>query len=214
MTAVRAAILVVMLLIAGIALLPLRLVADRLAGNGLAAQAVSGTIWRGQIDGASFAGIAIGDVITRARIWPPGLDVNGAQFSATLTTTGVDRLNGRFVPGDALPFAEINLENVSVAGASQGRACAIASGRVIVVPALLPQFGSLAGPLTCEAGQLKALLVPTAGDARVEIGIAADRRYVVSLIVGEVPALARLALLAAGFRDTPDGLTLTREGRL
>jgi hypothetical protein len=35
-----------------------------------------------------------------------------------------------------------------------------------------------------------------------------------ALRIGNVPELARLALRVAGFRDTAEGMILTREGRL
>lgn len=221
-------VIILVALAAMVAVLPLR-VALGLAGDiGLGAQAVEGSIWRGRIAGASIGGVALGDLETRARPWPPGLAFDGPALSGTVTRQGVAGVRGSLGPVAQLPFARIGLDDVSVTLADRdtGGICAEAAGRISVVPAMLPGIGELSGPLTCDNGRLRAVLVPAGGDAlaaalgsslgaaRVDFDVGGDRRFTLALHVGNVPALARLALLAAGFQDTAEGMMLNRQGRL
>jgi hypothetical protein len=218
------AIILVVAVAALIAVLPLR-VALAMAGDiGLGADAVEGSIWRGRITGASIGGVALGNLETRARPWPPGLAFEGPALSGNVTRTGVAGVRGGIGPVAQLPFARIGLDDVTVTLADRGTAglCRSAAGRISVVPALLPGIGELSGPLTCDNGRLRAVLVPAGEDAlaaalgaaRVDFDIGDDRRFTLALRIGNVPALARLPLLAAGFEDTAEGMMLTRQGRL
>jgi hypothetical protein len=217
-------VIIVVALVAAIAVLPLRLALDMAGATGLGAQRVEGSIWRGRIVGASVGGVALGDLETRARPWPPGLAFAGPALSGTVTRQGVADLRGSIGPVAQLPFARIGLDDVAVTPARTGSGgiCSTASGRISVVPAMLPDLGELSGALTCDNGQLRATLVPgssdalaaTLGTARVDFAVGGDRRFTLALRIGNVPALARLALVVAGFEDTAEGMMLTREGRL
>ena len=218
------AAVVAIVVVAAIALLPLRLAVDRAGVPGLAARSVEGTIWRGHLVGAEWQGIALGDLDTTARMWPPTIAFTGPAISGVATATGVEALTGNIEQPGSLPFSKVRLDAVAIAFAGGG--CTAASGRIAVVPSVMPMLGSLAGPLSCDGGTLRAALVPGAGataspilgplvdNARVDVALAADRRYRVVLSVGGVPALARALLLAAGFADTPQGLAFAVEGRL
>lgn len=221
-------IVTVVALVAAVAVLPLRLALGLVGDTGLSAQAVEGSIWRGRIVGASVGGIALGDLETRARPWPPGLAFDGPALSGVVTRQGVTGVRGSIGPIAQLPFARIGLDSVSVTMADRGsgRLCRTATGRISAVPAILPELGELAGPVTCDNGALRAVLVPAGSDnlatamgaalgaARVELTIADDRRFTLQLQVGKVTAVTRLALVVAGFQDTAEGMILTREGRL
>jgi hypothetical protein len=217
-------LIIVVALVAAIAVLPLRLALDMAGATGLDATRVEGSIWRGRIIGASVGGVALGDLETRARPWPPGLAFAGPALSGTVTRQGVADLRGRIGPVAQWPFARIAVDAVAVTPAQRGSGglCSAASGRISVVPAMLPDIGELSGPLACDNGQLRATLVPAGGDtlaaalgtAQVDVAVGGDRRFTLALRIGNVPELARLALRVAGFRDTAEGMILTREGRL
>lgn len=198
-----------LLAMAVIALLPLRLA---IGGSGIVADEISGSIWRGRIVGANWHGIALGDLDTNARGWPPAVAFSGPVMRGLLTPTGVEGLSGTIEDFAGLPLAQLAIDNVTVIMDERG--CRFAGGMVAVYVQPLPQLGALSGLLACEDGVLRAALEPEQGDARVDLSLDANRRYRAVLTVGGLPAMVRVLLLAAGFEATNTGVALRREGQL
>ena len=192
-----------------IALLPLRLA---LRGTGIVADEVSGSIWRGHITSASWHGIALGDLDTSARAWPPALDFSGPVMRGRVTPAGLEGLSGNIDDFAGLPLTQIAIDNVTVLADERG--CTYAGGEVAVVATPLPQLGALSGPLACDNGVLRAALRPEHGDALVNLSLDKDRRYRAVLTIGSLPAMVRVVMIAAGFEATEAGVAMTREGRL
>ncbi len=192
-----------------VALFPLRLA---LRDRGIAADEISGSIWRGHLTGARWHGIALGDLDTSARAWPPAIDFSGSVLRGRLTPTGVEGLSGNIEDFAGLPLAQISLDNVTVLANDNG--CSFAGGVVAVYAQPVPQLGALSGPLICQNGVLRAVLTPEQGDARVDLSLDKSDRYRVVLIVGSLPAMLRTGLIIAGFEATDKGVAMTREGQL
>ena len=192
-----------------IAVLPLRLV----VGEGdIIGDDIGGSIWRGHIGGASWHGIDLGDLETRAGLWPPGLEFDGNVVRGRLTPDGIENLSGSIDDFAGLPLTQISLDGVTVGIDAKG--CRHARGLLAVVATPLPQLGALSGPISCDNGVMRAVLRPDSGDARLDLSLDRNRRYRATLAVGGLPILVRSLLLAAGFETTETGVALTRDGQL
>ncbi|KAB7644391.1 type II secretion system protein N [Polymorphobacter fuscus] len=202
-------IVLALAIVAAVTLFPLRLV---LGSSGIVADDVSGSVWRGRIANARWHGIDLGDLDTRARLWPPAMDFAGPVLRGRLTPTGVADLSGTIEDIEGLPLAQIAVDNVTVLLDRAG--CTSARGEVAVYAQPLPQLGAFSGPLRCETGVLRAALTPEQGDAHLDLSLTADRRYRAVLTVDSLPAMARMLLIAAGFEATSTGVALSREGQI
>ena len=198
-----------LLLAAIIFLFPLRPVLER---HGIVADDISGSIWHGRITGANWHGIALGDLETTGRAWPPAMEVTGPVIRGRLTASGVEALSGSISDIPGLPLTEIAVQNVTVRLDKTG--CSFAGGTVAVYATPIPALGAISGPLRCENGVLRASLVPESGDALVDLSLTADRRYQAILRLGSLPATVRLLMIAAGFEATETGVSLSRSGQL
>lgn len=194
---------------AAIALFPLRLA---LKDRGIVADDISGSVWRGHIANARWHGIALGDLDTSARAWPPAMDFAGPAMRGRLTATGVEALTGEIPDVAGLPLAELTLDNVTVLADKRG--CSYASGIIAVYAQPVPQLGALSGPLRCDNGVLRAMLTPEQGAALLDLSLDANRHYRARLTIDNLPAMARVLMLAAGFDVTENGVAMTREGQL
>nr|WP_310523882.1 type II secretion system protein N [Polymorphobacter sp.] len=219
-------VFIAMLMLAGVALLPLRVV---LAGAGLdaagvSARAVTGSVWWGRMDAAAVRGARLGDV--RVRLAPLALAAGTMRFEIAGATVRGAVLRSRDGGGIAgvtgqlgamalggLPVAGVALESVDI-GFARG-VCQVATGQLRLVPGgLMGGFGALAGAPRCDGAAVVVPLVSASGDARLELRIAADGGYRAVLAVKGVDEAARDGLLAAGFQPTPQGLVMRSEGRL
>lgn len=223
-----------MLLLAVIILFPMRLALGvfGLAGEGLSAREVTGSVWWGGLNEAHYGNVALGDVgagmspiqliVGRARIdvWGREGAVNASLTGAvsfSRNTSGVDDVTATVPAGDAftpVPITAIELDDVSV-HFRDGR-CETAEGKVTAtIAGTMPQLNlppTLSGNARCEGG---ALLVPLASQAQTEsiaVTIEADGKYRAILTVRPSDPAAGTALTGAGFSATNAGYRLTVNG--
>ena len=226
----RSLLLASMLAFALIALLPLRLAVGwfGFGERGLSARAATGSVWTGVLNEARFGPAALGDVSARLHLLPllagrarlalAGTDPQ-APFDGAVTASrhgfGVDDVTGRFRIGGlatALPIAAIELRDVSAAFA-RGR-CVRAEGRVTAAAAgalagLAPAF---AGNARCDGDALLVRLAGGSGMERIDLGLFADGRYRVDLMVRTGDPAVRDRLLAAGLRPAAGGYAMRIAG--
>jgi general secretion pathway protein N len=224
-----------MMLVALIVLFPLRLAVGLfgLAGEGLSAREVVGSVWWGGLNEAHYGNVPLGDVsaglspiqllVGRARIDVTGQDgaanagLSGA-LSFSRNTAGMDDVMATIPAGDAfapVPITSITLDDVSVRF-RDGR-CERAEGKVTAsLSATMPQLNlppTLSGNARCEGG---ALLIPLASqEAQTEsiaVTIEADGKYRAVLTVRPSDPAAGIALTAAGFRQIGAGYRMTVNG--
>ena len=223
-----------MLLVALIALFPLRLALGifGLAKEGLSAREVNGQVWTGWLAEARYGNVALGDIDAglspiqllagRARIdvsgqaGAPNASLHGA-LTFSRSTAGMDDVTATVPAGDAfapVPVTAIAFDDVTI-HFQDGR-CDKAEGKVAAsIAGTMPQLNlppTLSGNVRCEAG---ALLVPLASQAQTEsiaVTIEADGRYRAVLSVRPSDPDAGTALTAAGFKRANGGYRLTVSG--
>jgi general secretion pathway protein N len=201
------------------ALLPLRLV---LAGTGISARSAEGTLWRGQLGGAAWRGLALGDMTMGLAPLPllkgqRRIDFATTSLAGSAVTGGgraaADNWNGTATPGQigGLPVARLSFSGFGTSF-EDGR-CVAAAGNLALEPAgPLAPFGSFSGTARCDGDRL---LLPLQGQSgRLDLHLSGDGRYTARLGLDGVQPAARPALLAAGFQPTPTGLALTLTGQL
>lgn len=201
-----------------LALLPLRIV---LGGSGLAARAVSGSIWMGQLRQAEWRGLALGDLALRLQ--PTALlrgrlryAVAGARLNGFIwqgRDSGVSDLTGQIPLAGvtSLPVVSMDLAGAGVDWRADG--CRSAAGEVrLLLAGLLAGLGPLSGQPRCEAGRLVLPLASADGHATLTIRIDATG-WTGRLTAGGVDPSTATALLAAGFAPGPTGPVLDSGGR-
>jgi general secretion pathway protein N len=197
------------LLVAVIAFLPLRLV---LPDGPASVQVAEGTIWRGRLKGVKIGPLALGDLATRFNGSTVNFD-DGARLSGVLDPfaegIGLSALTGEINAG--IPLLEpLKLSNVAIAMPASG--CVAASGRVTVglarpIPGI-PAGQLLSGSPRCDKGDLLLALASQAGLERVEIRLHPDFSHELALIIKPSdPAMVPLLQLA-GFSETSTGYRL------
>ena len=206
-------------LLGAIALLPLRVLVA--AGDqGLAARQVSGSVWAGQLNDASWRGIPLGDLgvglaplslLTGA----PRLTFAGPALAGMASGAGVTGLSGSIdARGQTLlPIGRINFQNLDIS--FQNGSCRTASGGVTVTPTGLlaaAMGGELRGLARCDAGKLLLPLTSATAGMQVRIGGDGGWQALISVTAGD--AATRSALLVSGFAPTPQGLSRRLEGHL
>lgn len=223
-----------MMLVALVVLFPMRLALGvfGLAGEGLSAREVTGSVWWGGLNEAQYGNVPLGDVgaslspiqlfVGRARIdvWGREGTANASLSGAvgfSRNTSGVDDVTATVPAGEAfapVPITAIQLDDVSVKF-RDGR-CETAEGKITAtIDATLPQLNlppTLIGNARCEGG---ALLVPLASQAQTEsiaVTIEADGKYRAILTVRPSDPAAGTALMGAGFKPTNAGYRLTVTG--
>ncbi len=223
-----------MFLVSLLLFLPMRLVAGwiGLDESGLSARAVHGSIWSGDMDGAAFGGVALGDL--HLRLSPLNLLLGRTQFAvrgrgegaASMADVrfghhggGVDDATTSLSTGVVfapLPISQLDLRAVTVrfeAGRcvqARGMVRAALTGQV----AGLDLGGSMSGTPQCDAGALVLPLRSAAGGAAIDLRVRGDGRFraVLVLPANDAATIARLQL--AGFQSSAAGYTLSAEGRL
>jgi general secretion pathway protein N len=223
------------LVIALLALLPMRLALDwfNLGNRGLAAREVQGSVWYGELKEAQFGSVGLGDMhaglrglpllIGRARIamdrdnGTPEDELDGA---ATLTRNsfGFDDVDGRLQLAGALgplPLTQIDLGDVTARFESgqcveaAGTVRAAVSGDVAGVA--LP--GGLTGAVRCDAGALLLPLTSQSGMESLELRLFGDGRYRALVGVRSTDPTLRDRMAAAGFAVTASGYAMNVDGR-
>lgn len=228
------ALFIVLLLVALIALLPLRLALGwfGLAEQGLTARAVRGSLWTGTIEGARFGDIALGDlsarvaplplIVGQARIALEGAGEDGAaRFGGTIGVSrhaiALDGMTATLPVGNAfapVPVTTLALDGVRLRFADDR--CDRASGgvRALLTGDVAGQAipASMRGTPRCDGAALLLPLASAGGDAAL-LRIWPDGRYraELTLAAGDPAAAARLQ--ASGFAETPRGMQLAIDGR-
>lgn len=216
-----------------IALLPLRIALGMsdLQRVGFTARQVAGTIWYGRIGDLQLRSQSLGTLEVQLnplallvgrfsmrfnRMDDPQGGLNGRLLSGGMQ--GVKGVSGRidvsqmFAP---LPLVALELEEVTVL--FRNGQCVDGSGRVtpvISVPIPGLTAGRLAGTLQCEGRRARITMTSGSGAERIEFYVTATGRYRGWVSVrNSVPEVAS-ALGLLGFRPSPEGLTMSVEGRL
>lgn len=208
------------LLVAALALMPLRLglAVAGLDRTGLSASRVEGSLWNGRLIGAGWRGVAIGDVSARLaplpllagqlRLAVANVDIAGELLGGGLT--GVAGLTGRLRLATAGPLglAAIDFDDFGLTFDSRG--CRAATGRLTVAPAALGT--RFAGSPRCTGPA--ALLPLTSGNGdRLTLQLASDGGYVAVVDLADPGGSARAGLRALGLAPSPHGLSGTIRGR-
>ncbi len=214
-----------------LAIFPLR-VALALAGDlPLTARSVQGSIWSGRLVDATLDGIPIGSFDTRfqagqlfkgrAAIALSSLGGERAEaiVYASVGGRGVDKLEANLsTPGAFAPLPLDSLELRTVALRFEGANCAQASGQVKVN--LIPKLGPVAlgqtmlGTLRCDGNAVALALSSQSGFEKLSLRFMPDGQYSSRLIMNPQQDTDRVALLAAGFKESQAGLTFELAGRL
>lgn len=218
----------VMLLLALLALLPMRLALDWF-DTGLTARRVDGSVWLGRLTEARAGDAPLGDL--SARLSPIQMFVGRARVdvkneagidgavSVSRNSVGVDDMTA-VVPVSAvfspLPIETLDLTDVSArfrdgqCANAEGRVRAALSGEI----AGMNLTQGLTGNARCEGGALLLPLQGQSGMERLGIKLFEDGRYELDLTVqpGDPALGARLA--EAGFRQTARGFVFSLQGRL
>ena len=227
MTIPRWGLVALLVLVALVALFPMRIALDwiGLERAGLTAREVRGSVWNATLSEAQFGGAALGDV--DASLSPLPLILGRAQVNLS-NPTG---LNGRvtvarrsveanidqallegFPALGALDIGALRLSSVAVMFVD-GQ-CVEAGGNVSAVVTLPWAQGAippLDARIRCDAGALLLPLASAGGAERLDIRLYGDRRVQARAVVSRVPAMLVPLLGAAGFRMVGDTLAIERE---
>lgn len=213
--------LIVLIVIAALAFLPMRLAAAMvgLDQRGVTARSVGGTVWNGRFEQVRVGGMALGTI--DAGLQPLGLLLGRARFDIARTDdptaplTGaievgrtraaVIHLTGATIGGSLgdLPLERVAFDDLSLLF-DNGR-CVSASGTMRLTLAIrfagMSISNGLAGQARCDGD---ALLLPLTGESgleRMTIRLTSDRRYTVQFGVNGADPLLAAALSAAGFSN-------------
>lgn len=198
---------------------------------GLSASEVTGTLWRGRLNGARLGPVALGDVRARVSLWAllagrTELSLQGetGPFRADLAA-GRGELTARQVDLRAplallgLPAGADGALALSQAGVSfRDGQCRSASGRLVLEGLAGPGWEgpTLDGPLSCDGREVLARLEGRDDRVALDAELRMDATGVWRLAVTARPddPLVAAALLAQGYAEGPEGLTFDARGRL
>lgn len=216
-----------------LALFPLRIALGMsdLERIGFTARQVAGTIWYGRIGSLHLRSQPLGTF--EAQLDPLALlighvsmrfqrmDDDQGLLEGRLVAgvgRGIKRASGRIATGQMfapLPVEALELHEVTVL--FRGGVCVEAAGRVTpVLAATLPgvQLAGLAGTMECDGERARVRMASGSSSESVEFYIHSSGRYRGWLNVRTTGPDISAALALAGFRPSPDGMTLTVNGRL
>jgi len=219
-------------LMALIGLFPLRaaLGMSDLQRIGFAARQVAGSIWYGRIGELHLRSQPLGTF--EVKLEPTALllgDVSMA-FSRMDHPEGVLRgrlvaglkrgivgTSGRLALGDMfapLPIEAIELSDVTLL--FRGGTCVKASGQVapIIDGPIAGAFAGLNGRLQCDGERARVVLQGQSGNERFEFYVHANGSYRAWMSVRSAAPEINSPLAEFGFRPTPQGMTLSVDGRL
>jgi general secretion pathway protein N len=229
----RAVFFLAALVVALLALLPLRLAVGwfDMGGRGLAARQAEGSLWAGTLREAQLGGVALGDVDARLNVLPLFLgrarlslhrdEAAGGLFDGAVTVTrhsfGLDDLNGQLRTGamfGPLPIATLDLVDVSVH--FEGDSCESAEGQVRaglsgeVAGLALPS--GLSGTLRCQGGAALIPLTGQSGMEQVNLSVEASGRWRAEVLVRPTDPATIQRLTAAGFTAGAGGYVRRIDG--
>lgn len=231
----RAMLLACLLILALIALFPMRIMmgALDLERAGLSAREVRGSVWSARLIEARFGGAALGDLDARLSLWPllagrARLDLRrggegGAALSGAITVTrhtiGMDDATMRLPVGTTfapLPVTSLDLNDVSVRfrGSTCDKAEGLVRAEVSGDAAGLTLPGGLSGAVRCDGGSLLLPLASQSGMERLSLRIDKNGAYTADLIVRASDPAGQRVLQAGGFRLDGDGFKLSVAGTL
>lgn len=220
------------------ALAPLRLALEAMGAErgGLAARAVTGTVWRGQLKAARFGGVELGDVglgldiaglfLGGGRVWFRTQGPVSARGVLLLTRSrsGVSGVDANLPLEAVMPQAPVRgrLDLKDVDLEFRHGACKSARGRIVLDHLTLPGGAPLApnlvlsGAPTCSGGAAVTRLNGLADGVAIDLVIKLDGAggYRLETVLRATnPQFAALAALS-GFERTMDGFRRVDEGRL
>jgi general secretion pathway protein N len=220
-----------LLLLAGIAVMPLRIV---IGGSGLAARKVQGIVWDGSIRDLRLGAVPLGDANARLHILPLlllraqfSLSRGDAQFAPGLQGSVTRRLGGFSVEGvkatlpismlvAPLPADKLELQDFSTRFIA-GR-CAEAGGNVrLTLAGGVPGFdlaNGLLGKPRCDRGDLLIPLISQSAMEHIDIRIAGNGSYSATIFIEGDRNDQAVPLGLAGFRPVAGGYRMVRKGRL
>ena len=220
--------------LAALALFPLRaaLGLSDFERMGFTARQVAGTIWYGRIGELHLRSQPLGTMQVALNPLPLLIGNISMQFSRMDSADGpfegklvagfrrgVVDANGRLAVGDLvgrLPLAALELEQVTVL--FRNGECTKAGGRIRpIFSAPLPGITldpGIAGTIKCDGGRARVNMQSPSGAERIEFYVreSGEYRAWMSIRTGR-PELSG-ALSIFGFRPSPQGMTLTVDGRL
>ena len=223
------------LLVALLLFLPLRLAIGwaGLGDRGLAARAVTGSLWWGTLEGARMGGVPLGDLnaslspvqllVGRARIDFSRAGAGADRFQGAIGVTrhsfGIDDLSATLPAGDRfapLPISTIKFDDLSVrfvdgrCASGQGGVRATVSGNI----AGMALTQGLSGNARCDGAMLLLPLVSQSGMETLNLRLSADGRYRAELLVRSADPALGARLNAAGFSPGPNGYALSIAGTI
>lgn len=210
-------------------LLPLRLVLAPLAeGHSVSAASVSGSLWRGRIEGLRAGPLPLGDVRAGLRVLPllaarREVWIERAGEQGDLAAIVASRADGFAVRGASgrvpldglgdLPVSALTLSGF----ASDWRdgKCESAAGTVTLeltpLGGMLPALG-LNGPARCMRGALVLPLKSASGLETLLVTLDGGGRWTGDLTIHGLPPELTAPLLASGFAVRPGGIGLIAKG--
>ena len=221
-------------LLALIAFFPLRLAlgASDLKRMGFTARQVSGTIWHGRIGELQLRSQPLGTVEVALdplalllgkvsmhfeRVAHPDGPLEGRILAGS--TRGLVDTNGRIAVADMfrpLPIAALELEKVTIR--FRDGQCEAASGRVRpIIAAPIPGLtfdAGLSGAVECDGERARVTMATPSGGQRLEFYIGESGNYRGWMSIRSSRPDLNGALAIFGFRPSPQGMTLTVDGRL
>lgn len=220
--------------LAALVLFPLRLALSLsdIERMGFTARQVAGTIWYGRIGELHLKSqplgtmevalnplpLLIGNISMRFnRMESPDGPLDGKLVVGI--RRGVVDANGRLALGqmfDPLPVAALELEQVTVLFRNGG--CERASGRIrpilsAPVPGLTLDPG-IAGTIECDGERARVRMRSPSGNESIEFYVRESGEYRAWMSVRTTRPDLSGALSIFGFRPSPQGMTLTVDGRL
>lgn len=216
------------------ALLPLRIVlgGSDLGQIGFTARQVAGTIWYGRIGDLHLRSQPLGTFDVSVDPLPLLFGTVSMRFNrldspegplAGRLIAGLSRgmrsTSGRIAVGDMfapVPIGALELNDVTVL--FRNGECAEASGRVTpILTAPIPGVRldpSLSGTMECEGERARVELASPSGGERMYFYVQESGDYRARLVVRSRDPAVNAGLAVFGFRPTPEGLSMTVDGRL
>ena len=214
------------------ALFPLRLAIawSDLGSVGISARQVAGTIWYGRIGelhirsqplgtlevAAEPSSLLLGNFTIRfERLDSPEGPLGGKLVSGW--RRGIANTSGRIDVGQMfapVPVGSLDLQDVTVL--FRDGQCERASGRISpVVASPIPgvELSGLSGTVECDGERARVTLDSTTGAERIEFYIHEAGDYRAWMSVRSADPVVNAALATMGFRSSPEGMSLTVDGR-
>ncbi len=198
---------------------------------GFTARQVGGTIWYGRIGQLHLRSHPLGTfevqldplalLIGRVSMRFNRMDDPQGMLEGRLVAglgRGVKEASGRVATGGMfapLPIDALDLDDLTVV--FRNGVCVQAAGRVTpVMSAPVPglQFAGLTGTMQCDGERARVEMASASGAERVDFYVHSSGRYRGWLSVRTTSPEVNATLSVLGFRPSPQGLTLTVNGRL